>query len=170
MELPFGNNYVVDTDVLIILMKHYPPDKPTFNAIWDEIENLIKQGNMFTTDVVYKEIGRYEGKGARLKNWAKSQKSKRRFFIGIDAETWQLAKKIRDKFPALIKQKNIETGEEEADPFLIALAKAKGATIITNERKDLFDRIPAIAKHYGIKSIDLFEFFAERGLKFVKEQ
>jgi hypothetical protein len=53
---------------------------------------------------------------------------------------------------------------------LIALAKSEGATIITQERKDLPNRIPMVASHYGVKSIDLYEFFEKRKLKFVKEQ
>jgi len=50
------------------------------------------------------------------------------------------------------------------------LAKSEGATIITQERKDLPNRIPMVASHYSVKSIDLYEFFEERKLKFVKEQ
>jgi len=168
MELSFGDKYVIDTDVLITLIKHYPPDKPTFKAIWDEIENLIKQRSMFSTSVVYDEIGRYEGKGERVKKWAEA--NKKHFFIEVDPETWQFAQEIIRKFPALIKKKNIETGEQDADPFLIALAKSKGATIITQEKDDPNKtKIPNVAAHYKIKSTDLFGFFAERGLKFIKE-
>ena len=55
-------------------------------------------------------------------------------------------------------------------PFLIALAKSEGATIITQERKGLPNKIPMVASHYRVKSIDLYEFFEERKLKFIKEQ
>jgi hypothetical protein len=64
----------------------------------------------------------------------------------------------------------LQTGEPDADPFLIALAKSEGATIITQERQDLPNRIPMVASRYRIKSLDLYEFFEERKLKFVKEQ
>jgi len=168
MKLPFGDSYVVDNDVLITLMRYHPPDKPAYHAIWDEIESLIKQKKIFSTMVVYAEIMRYSGKDDRLKKWAISHK--KRFFISPDRETWQLAQDIVKRFPDLVDKKKLQTGEPDADPFLIALAKSEGATIITQERKDLPNRIPMVSLHYKIKSIDLYEFFEERKLKFVKEQ
>ena len=168
MKLPFGDSYVVDNDVLITLMRYHPPDKPAYQAIWDEIKSLIKQKNIFSTIVVYDEIMRYLGKDDRLKKWARLHK--KRFFISPDKETWRLAQDIIKKLPDLLDKKKLQTGEPDADPFLIALAKSEGATIITQERKDLPNRIPMVASHYGVKSIDLYEFFEERKLKFVKEQ
>ena len=67
MKLPLGNNYVVDTNVLITLIAHHPPDKPAYQAIWGEIETLIKQKNIFSTTVVYDGIMKYLGKDDRLK-------------------------------------------------------------------------------------------------------
>jgi len=168
MKLAFGNNYVVDTDVLITLMTYHPQDKPAYQAILDEIETLIKQENIFSTMVVYDEIIKYLGKNDQLKKWAISHK--KRFFISPNQETWQLAQDIIKKFPDLLNKKKLQTGEPDADPFLIALAKSEGATIITQERKDLPNKIPMVALHYSVKSIDLYEFFEERKLKFVKEQ
>jgi len=168
MKLPFGDSYVIDTNVLITLMTHHPKDKPAYQAIWDEIESLIKQGKIFSTIVVYEEMMRYLGKDDRLKKWAISHK--KRFFISPDEETWRLAQGIAKKFPDLLDKKKLQTGDPDADPFLIALSKSEGATIITQERKDLPNRIPAVASHYKVRSIDLYEFFEERKLKFVKEQ
>ncbi len=168
MKLPFGDSYVVDNNVLITLMAHHPKDKPAYQAIWDEIESLIKQKKIFSTMVVYEEMMRYLGKDDRLKKWAKSHK--KRFFISPDEETWHLAQDIIKRFPDLLDKKKLQTGEPDADPFLIALAKSEGATIITQERKDLLNRIPMVALHYKVKSMDLYEFFEERKLKFVKEQ
>lgn len=168
MKLAFGNKYVVDTDVLITLTTYHPQDKPAYQAIWDEIETLIKQKNIFSTTVVYDEIIKYLGKNDQLKKWAISHK--KRFFISPDQETWQIAHDIIKKFPDLLNKKKLQTGEPDADPFLIALAKSEGATIITQENKDLPNRIPTVASYYGVKSIDLYEFFEERKLKFIKEQ
>ena len=168
MKFAFGDTYVVDNDVLITLMRYHPPDKPAYHAIWDEIESLIKQKNIFSTIVVYDDIMKYLGKDHRLKKWAISHK--KRFFIPINSEIFRLAQDIAKKFPDLLDKKKLQTGEPDADPFLIALAKSEGATIITQERKDHPNRIPMVASHYKVKSIDLYEFFEERKLKFVKEQ
>jgi len=169
MKLPFGDRYIVDTNVLITLINYYPPSNPTFKAIWDEIEELINQKNMFTTSVVYDEIMRYLGKDDRLKKWAKAHK--KRFFIQTNAEIFQLAKDIIKVFPDLPDKKKLQTGEPDADPFLLALARSEGAAIVTREKDDPNKtKIPLVAQHYDIKCFDLFEFFEERGLKFIKEQ
>jgi predicted nucleic acid-binding protein len=169
MELSFGDKYVVDTNVLITLINFYPQNNPTFKAIWDEIGDLIKQKNMFSTNVVYEEIMRYLGKDDRLKKWAVAHK--KRFFISTNPEIFQFAKDIIKDFPDLPDKKKLQTGEPDADPFLIALAQSKGTTIITQEKDDPNKtKIPAVAQHYNIKCIDLFEFFKEQGLKFIKEQ
>jgi len=167
MKLPFKDyNYVVDTNVLITLMVYHPKDKPTYRAIWDEIEFLIEHKNISSTTVVYDEIMKYSGDN-QLKKWAKSHK--KGFFIPTNQEVFKLAQDVAREFPDLLDKKKLETGEPDADPFLIALAKSEGATIITQERKDLPNRIPMVAAHYMVKSIDLYEFFEERKLKFVKE-
>jgi Domain of unknown function (DUF4411) len=43
-----------------------------------------------------------------------------------------------------------------------------GCTIVTTESKDKPNRIPQVADKYGVKSIDLYEFFDERGLAMKK--
>ena len=166
MLLSLGNKYVIDTNVLITLMNYYRPNDPTFKAIWDEIEELIKQKNIFTTEVVYDEIMTYLGKDDRLKKWAKA--NKKRFFIPTNPEIFQLAQDIIRKFPDFPNKKKLLTGEPDADPFLIALAQSEGATIVTQEKQEL-NKVPLIASRYGVKSIDHFGFFTERRLKFIKE-
>jgi len=168
MKLAFGDRYAVDNDVLITLMRYHPPDKPAYQAIWGEIEALIKKKDIFSSVVVYDDIMKYLGKDDRLKKWAKSHK--KNFFIPTNQEVFEIAQDIAKKFPDLLDKKKLQTGEPDADPFLIALAKSEGATIITQERKDLPNRIPMVASHYKVKSIDLYGFFEERKLKFVKEQ
>lgn len=168
MKLPLENEYVVDTNILITLMAYYPPDNLTFRAIWDDIENLIKQKKIFSTSVVYDEIMKYEGKDDGLRKWAKAHKE--RFFIPTNSEIFRLAKDITADFPDLPDKKKLQTGEPDADPFIIALAKSEGATIVTQEKKDNPNKISTVADYYNIKSIDIFKFFAERGLKFIKEQ
>jgi hypothetical protein len=47
-------------------------------------------------------------------------------------------------------KKKLQTGEPDADPFLIALAQSKGTTIITQEKDDPNKtKIPAVAQHYN---------------------
>jgi len=159
--------YCIDTSALIDLERHYPKIQTAFKAIWEEIEQLIKEGSIFTIETVQEEIEKYQGKEVFLKKWI--FKHRRQFIIQIDSQIWKIGQKITAEHPEILDKKKIETGENQADPFLIALAISKVTTIITNENKDKPNKIPLVAAHYGVKSIDLFEFFGERDLKFVKE-
>ena len=127
-KFAFGDSYVFDTNVLITLMAHHPLGKPTYQAIWDEIESLIKGKNIFSTMVVYEEIMRYLGKDDRLKKWAISHK--KRFFISPDEETWRLAQDIIKNFPDLLDKKKLQTGEPDTDPFLQAISQLKILSIL----------------------------------------
>lgn len=143
--MSFGNRYIVDTNVLITLINYYPQNNPTFKAIWDEIEDLIKQKNIFSISVVYDEILKYLGKDDRLKKWAKAHK--KQFFIPANPEIWLLAQKITSNFPDLIDKKKLQTGEPDADPFLIALAQSEGSAILTQEKDDPNKtKIPTVAQ------------------------
>ncbi|MBC7381877.1 MAG: DUF4411 family protein [Bacteroidia bacterium] len=86
MQLDFNQGniiYVIDTSGLIMLESTFKYDNPVFNAIWEEIEELIKQGCFKTIDFVEDEINSYEGKQDFLKKWV--QKWKKNFVVPTDA-------------------------------------------------------------------------------------
>lgn len=86
MQLDFNQRniiYVIDTCGLIMLESTFKYDNPVFNAIWEEIEELIKQGCFKTIDFVEDEINSYEGKQDFLKKWV--QKWKKNFVVPTDA-------------------------------------------------------------------------------------
>jgi len=88
MELDFGQGkvvYIVDTSALIMLESTFKYDNPVFKAIWEEIEDLIRQGCFKTIDFVNEEIDSYEGKQDFLKKWVK--KWKKHFVIETDANS-----------------------------------------------------------------------------------
>jgi len=74
MQLEFRQDdpiYVIDTSGLIKLEATFKPDNPVFSAIWEEIEDLIRQGLFRTIDFVEREIDNYESKEEFLKKWVK---------------------------------------------------------------------------------------------------
>ncbi len=86
MQLDFNQGniiYLIDTSGLIMLESTFKYDNPVFNAIWEEIEELIKQGCFKTIDFVEDEINSYEGKQDFLKKWV--QKWKKHFVVPTDA-------------------------------------------------------------------------------------
>jgi hypothetical protein len=167
MKLPFIKSYCIDTSALIDLRRHYPKNEATFKAVWEEIETLIAEGNMITVKMVEKEIEKYQGRDDFLIKWI--SKHKKQLIYPMDSEIWDAGRKIMEEHPELLDKKKMMNGEEETDPFLIALAYVKGCTIITQENKDNPNRIPSIASKYDIKCINLFEFFSTQGLSFVKK-
>ena len=69
-------------------------ENPVFIAIWEEIEELIKQGLFKTIDFVEDEINSYEGKQDFLKKWVK--KWKRYLVVPIDATSINAGNTFRD--------------------------------------------------------------------------
>ena len=65
MQLQFNQGvpiYVIDTSGLIVLESTFKRDNPVFTAVWEEIEDLIIQGNFRTIDFVEQEVNSYAGK------------------------------------------------------------------------------------------------------------
>ena len=54
--------YVLDTSALIALDHQYKRSNEMFEAVWEEIEDLIVQGRLKVIDFEEEEIGKYEGK------------------------------------------------------------------------------------------------------------
>lgn len=166
MKLPFIKSYCIDTSALIDLEQHYPKKEPPFKAIWEEIEKLIKERNMFTIKIVEDEIRKYQGDNF-LKKWINAHR--KQFIIPIDSEIWTIGKKVMAEHRELLDEKKLLNNEPEADPFLIVLAYIRGSTIITQENKTKPNKIPVVANSYQIKCINLFEFFNEQSLEFIKK-
>lgn len=60
----------------------------------------------------------------------------------------------------------------EADPFVIAHAKAENSTIVTEESRkgpntlDKNQKIPNVAEEHGVKTIKFFDYVREQGWQF----
>jgi len=168
MELDFGQGkvvYIVDTSALIMLESTFKYDNPVFKAIWEEIEDLIRQGCFKTIDFVNEEIDSYEGKQDFLKKWVK--KWKKHFVIETDANSINAAIPIiNDEYKSgFFDSKKQAEGKEEADPYLIGFCKTHNCVLITNESKIRPNKIPEVSAKNGVKCIDINDFLVERGLR-----
>lgn len=168
MQLQFNQEstvYVIDTSALIFLEITYKKENPVFNAIWEEIEDLILSGNFKTIDFVEEEINSYEGKQDFLKIWIR--KWKKYFVVETDPESINASTPIINEeyntgfFNA---RKQVE-GKEEADPYLIGYCKVHNFTLLTNESKLKPNKIPAVSKKNEVRCIDINDFLLERGLR-----
>ncbi len=154
--------YIIDTSSLIEMKDRYL--KNIFPSVWRNMEGLYKQRRLIAPEEVKEELLDDE-----LKNWIKDKKD---MFVKPDSEQIKMVKEILEKFPFLAKPE--KPGGPNADPWIIALAiKLKKQSlfnkeyiIVTEESKTKSNRIPAVARHYGIECINLRELFEREGWKF----
>jgi len=174
MKIAFNDKenkvYIIDTSGLIKLESTFKYDNPVFSAIWEEIEELIKQGRFKTIDFVEDEINDYEGKEDFLKKWL--QEWKKQMVVPTDEESINAAIPIinAEYNTGFFDAKKQASGKEEADPYLIAYCKVNNCTLITNESKLKPNKIPAVAAKNDVKCIDINDFLAERELKMERKR
>lgn len=162
--------YTIDTSGLIMLESTFKRDNPVFTAIWEEIEELIRQGCFRTIDFVEDEINSYEGKEEFLKKWIK--KWKKHLVVATDSASINEAIPIinQEYSTGFFDAKKQAEGKEEADPYLIGYCKVHNCVLITNESKVRAHKIPAVAKKNGVRCIDINEFLIERELKMERKK
>jgi Domain of unknown function (DUF4411) len=166
-----GNTvYVIDTSALIKLEYTFKYDNPVFVAIWEEIEDLIRQRCFVTIDFVEEEINSYEGKEEFVKEWIK--KWKKILVVQTDSETFNAAIPIinEEYNSGFFDAKKLAVGKEEADPYLIAYCKVHNCVLITNESKTKPNKIPSVSIKNGVKCIDVYEFLIEREMRMERKK
>jgi hypothetical protein len=147
--------YSIDTNIYLDWwVRRYPEDIfPTYRS---QVEDLIAAGKWLAVEQVQYEINHVGT--ADLKTWAKSQRNQ---FIAHDGSLIVEANKITTSFPGLI---DTYATYDEADRYVIALAKLKGWAVVTHETPARSKRhalrthfIPDVCKAIGVPCIDLLE-------------
>ena len=163
-ELDFGNRYCIDTSALIDFSNQFK--RTRYETLWQRIERMIQSKELISPLEVYKEIMQSEDKEAYLLQW--SSKHKRNLFRQVDPEQAALMKRIVKQYPHLAPHEKVPP--VFADPFLVALARIEGATVICNERfakTGAPARVPDVCKSYDVKCVSLEVFMDEKKWKFV---
>lgn len=150
--------YVFDSNIFINLQRRQPID--IYPSLWNKLGELITLGIIISSQEVYDEIA---VGGDDLEKWAKSHKE---YFLPSDIAIQKEVRTILQNYRGLVeggKKKN------SADPFVIALAREKQCTLVTEEKrngnKDT-PKIPDICDAYDIKCIDFVAFSREEKLSF----
>ncbi len=151
--------YVIDTSALLDgWVRYYPPD--VFPSLWSQLEGMIKTGELFSPDEVLLELAQ---KDDEIHKWAKVNSA---MFVPLDEEVQEATRQILAHFPRLVgamKDRN------RADPFVIALAKVKAATVITGERSSGTrerPRIPNVCDHFNIGHRTLLQLIRDKSWTF----
>lgn len=154
--------YVFDTSSFIVLKHYY---RGTFESVWSGIERLADEGLIVSTREVFNELVNYNDVDY-VQDWAKNHRS---IFgtpsndeLAFVAKIFQVA-----HFKALISAKSVLKGTPVADPFVIACAAIKGATVVTQEKlKPHAAKVPNVCEHFHIPWTDLEGFMKQENWNF----
>jgi hypothetical protein len=154
--------YVFDTSSIRSLQHFYPS---VFKTIWSGLDALIQQKTLISTREVWNEVER-QNISADVLAWAKQNKQ---IFTTPNAAELQFVAQIFQikHFQSLIGEQQRLKGTPVADPFVIACAKIKGGTVVTEEKiKPNAAKIPNVCAHFNVPCIDLEKFMQQQGWTF----
>ena len=142
--------------------RYFPPD--VFTGLVDRVEDLIAAGRFISPALVKEEVGAVGTAG--LIAWTESHAG---IFVPT-AEVLAEAQAIQNQFAGL---RDPKAEYEEADAYVIALAKMRGGTVVTQETPAAEKRnqkrthfIPDVCRELGISCISLLGLMRREGWKF----
>ncbi len=154
------DRYCLDTNALIRPWNGYyaPAICPTY---WELLAQLAKKGIVFCPDEVRREL---EKKDDGLFAWARKTPD---MFAPATEIVQEHLGQILARFPRLLDTRK---GRNAADPWVIAIAMAQKATVVTQEkmRNRGTDRygIPDVCAGFNINCIDDHRFVHDIGFRF----
>lgn len=151
--------YCFDTSALMDAWnRYYPPD--VLPPLWDKLDGFAATGKAISPDEVLKELSK---KDDALYKWTKRRPA---LFVPLDTDVQVQAAAILGAFPRLVDTRK---NRSIADPFVIALAQVKSATVVTGERASGTTekpRIPNVCSHFGVKAINMLQLIRDEGWVF----
>lgn len=153
-----GTKYVFDSNIFMNLQQRQPID--VYPSVWEKISELMKGGIIISSQEVYEEILVGED---YLSEWAKQRNE---YFLPTDEETQKVVRDI-----LLMHRGLVEGGKKKnnADPFVIAVAKINGCTIVSEEtptNNPNSPKIPDVCSNLGINCINFVSFSREMKISF----
>ena len=133
------NFYSVDTNVFLDWQaRSYPTD--IFSTLRENVSLLIKEKRFYSPKLVEEELKNVSATTSDLLAWVKSQSG---LFVPLKGLVTE-AVNIQSRFPGLLDPK---AEHEEADAYVIALAKINNGIVVTQETFAAEKRNPA-RSHY----------------------
>ncbi len=159
--------YCLDTNFFIEAWnKYYSPE--FCESYWDIIDNLAKEGVVFITQEVKKEIDKGDD---NLKAWLKD---KSYIVRPIDQKVQLCLRDLYTKDKSHQYLANNTKNRSIADPWVIAHAMAENAVVVTKEYlantpNTQKIKIPDVCQNMNVKWINDFDFIREVNIKFFCE-
>jgi hypothetical protein len=124
------------------------------------MEQAICDGRLVAPHEVLEEIKAYKGTKEEPRRWAKTQSE---LFIQLTNEQAGIVRDILEGHPDLVDP---DKTVADADPFVIALAKTEGGTVVTSEnpaRPGQRPKIPDVCAANKVPCVSLLEYFRAMG-------
>lgn len=134
----------------------YPP--ATFPGLWRALEGMIVAGQLIASEEVLHEL---EDKDDDLFRWAKDRDG---LFVPMDADIEAAVKRVV-AIPKVVKGTSTENS---ADPFVVAVAIVRVATVVSRERAGSAQhpKIPYICGQLSVPHLTLEQFVSSQGWSF----
>ncbi|OJV57377.1 MAG: hypothetical protein BGO38_11355 [Cellulomonas sp. 73-145] len=157
--MALGELYSFDTSAFINGQRdQFPPD--VVPRLWPKIAGLIEFGQVQSVDVVLHELKQKDDETA---TWCKAQHG---LFVPLDLDIQQATRTVLKTCPKLI---GVGSGRSGADPFVVALALARGGSVVTDETATGHPqrpKIPDACAAVGVRCMNLLAFIREQGWSF----
>jgi len=158
-----AKKYSIDTSGLVNPWRFdYPPD--VFPVVWESLSELIEKEIVVATEEVYTEI---KVGNDDLYDWVKARK---KMFLPLDADIQREAGVVLAAHPLWVPA---DRSRNMADPFVVAVAKAYGCTVVSGEMWSNSPypervKIPNVCHGFGIRHITFLELMREEGWIFAR--
>lgn len=151
--------YSIDASALIGgWVRSYPLD--VFPQVWSRMEGLVDSGDLRATELVLHELRKKEDE---LLEWTESQEG---LYVPVDESIQLVVSSILNDHRELFGWAKNRSG---ADPFVIALARVNGCTVVSDEKRQSTGKqphIPDVCDSLDVPHLSLLELFREEGWRF----
>jgi len=154
--------YVFDTNSMRVLGNYYPGQFPTF---WQLFDDGVSAGLVVSVREVRNELEDQITKDWYLK-WIAAHRT---MFLVPGTDETEFVSEIFTvaHFHTLVGETQRLRGQPVADPFVIACAKVRDGTVVTEEgMKPNAAKIPNVCAHFGIPCTNVEGFLSENGWQF----
>ena len=150
--------YCFDTSALIeCWSRSYPPD--VFPGLWVKLDELVTHQEVLCPDEVRVELARQEDDLAKWIN------ARQHLFVPLDDSIQRATSEVLARHPLLMKATKNRNG---ADPFVIATARVKNLTVVTEEKggTNTKPKIPSVCAALNVPCVNVLSFLRDQGWSF----
>lgn len=150
--------YCFDTSAFLeCWTRYYPPD--IFPGLWDKLSDLAAYKQIVAPEEVRRELEKQEDD---LTLWVQQRPH---IFVPLDSAVQTSVREVLARHPFLVKA---TSNRNQADPFVIAVARAQGLTVVTEEKggTPTKPKIPSVCQDFNVRCVGVVQFIRDQGWTF----